>query len=218
MNKSVLKWSGISLISVTIMSSCMQETEAPLSSEMSKLTEEIVVSGLGGENLRKSPNGVAYQEKFTNQIEIIPDFAGGFTPEIPFPAFYPGTGTGNATYMGKAYSFINQRAFLTQQGPVTVGAPVSQFFANQLADFGITNVPDEVSSLTTDGKGNTIYFKNILNVTTPASETRINFVADVEIIGGKGIFATASGKGKVNGFFNPVNGKGETTLRASIIF
>lgn len=222
MKKNYLKLSGLSLAVALLISSCMSEVESPLATnETTKLTEEVAIAGseeLGGENLRKSPNGVFYQEKFSNSISIVPDE--GFTPEFPFPAFYPGIGLGNATYLGKAYSFINQRAIFGTQGPVTVGAPVTMFFADRLAELGLTNIPDEVSSLTTDGKGNAIYFKNILNVTTPVSPTRINFSADVEIIGGTGKFKTASGKGKVNGFFNPQSktGAGETTLRATIVF
>ncbi|MFC5190738.1 hypothetical protein ACFPIK_03090 [Algoriphagus aquatilis] len=220
MKKNYLKLTGLSLAIALLISSCMPEGETPMTSEAAKLANEVADAGSqegGFENLRKSPNGVAYQEKFTNSIGFVP--AEGFNPDLKLPAFYPGTGVGNATYMGKAYSFINQRAEFGPQGPVTVGAPVTMFFAEQLAnEFGLTNIPDEVSSLTTDGKGNTIYFKNILNVTSPVSETRINFTADVEIIGGTGKFETASGMGKVVGFFNPGNGAGETTLRATIVF
>ena len=219
MKKNYFKLSGLSLAIALLISSCMSEVETPLVNETSALSKEIAIAGseeLGGENLRKGPNGVVYQEKFTNSIGFVP--AEGFNPILGLPAFYPGTGVGNATYMGEAYSFINQKAELGPQGPVTVGAPVTMFSADKLAEFGLTNIPDEVSSLTTDGKGNTIYFKNILNVTTPVSPTRINFTADVEIIGGTGKFKTASGKGKVVGFFNPGNGAGETTLRATIVF
>lgn len=217
MKKIYSKWSSLSILGALMLGSCMQETEAPAIADNLQLNST-VSSEISIENLRKNPNGVAYQEKFTNQIGFVPDLEGGFTQDIPFPAYYPGTGVGNATYIGKAYSFINQRAFIGETGPVTVGAPVSMFFSEELAELGITDLPDEVSSLTTDGKGNTVYFKNILNVTSPVSDTRINFVAEVEIIGGTGIFATAKGKGQVNGFFNPLNGKGETTLRANIVF
>lgn len=221
MKKNYLKLTGLSLAIALLISSCMPEGETPMTSEAAKLANEVAEAGnqeVGIENLRKSPNGVAYQEKFTNSISLIPDT--GFTFETPFPAFYPGTGVGNATYLGKAYSFINQRAQLSTEGPITVGAPVTMFFSKELAELGLTNIPDEVSSLTTDGKGNTIYFKNILNVTTPVSETRINFTADVEIIGGTGKFETATGQGKVVGFYNPQSetGAGETTLRATIKF
>jgi hypothetical protein len=212
MKKIYLKWSGLSFLGALMLSSCMQETEAPAIAENLQLNST-VSSEISIENLRKNPNGVVYQEKFTNQI-----FEERDNEAVPFPAYYPGTGVGNATYIGKAFSFINQRAFIGETGPVTVGAPVSMFFSEELAELGITDLSDAVSSLTTDGKGNTVYFKNILNVTTPASETRINFVAEVEIIGGTGIFATAKGKGQVNGFFNPLNGEGETTLRANIVF
>ncbi|RIW15843.1 hypothetical protein D0X99_10505 [Algoriphagus lacus] len=196
----------------------MSEVEAPVANEMAKTAEESSEVISGGENLRKAPNGVFYQEKFTNQIFLVGDEASGWSQGAPAPAWYPGTGFGNATHMGNAYSFINQYATLGPNGLSTVGAPVTQFFESELADLGLTGIPDAVSSLTTDGKGNAIYFKNVLNVTTPASPTRINFVAQVEIIGGTGIYKTATGTGEVNGYFNPQDGKGETTLRANIVF
>lgn len=218
MKKTFLKWSGLCLISAMLLSSCISDTEQPVVDEMAQELTESAEALSEGENLRKSPNGVFYQEKFTNQIFLVGDLENGWEEGMPAPAWYPGTGMGNATYMGKAYSFINQYATLGQTGLVTVGAPVTQFFEVELATLGLTNIPDEVSSLTTDGKGNAIFFKNIFNQTTPASETRVNFLAEVEIIGGTGIFENATGLGTVNGFFNPQDGKGETTLRSNIKF
>lgn len=217
MEKPKLSWSGIALISGIILSSCMPEVEMPLASETTNASVESAEAITGGENFRKSPNGVFYQEKFSNEIGFVPDE--GWEVGLPAPGWYPGTGVGNATHMGKGYSFINQYAtFDPTTGLYTVGAPVTQFFTTELAELGLTDIPDEVNSLTTDGKGNAIFFKNILNETTPESAVRINFVAEVEIIGGTGIYKTASGSGEVNGFFNPENGKGESTLRANIVF
>lgn len=218
MKKYYLNWSGLSLILTIVLSSCMSEVEAPMANELAKTVAESTEVVTGGENLRKSPNGGFYQEKFSNVIGFVPDIEGGWVEGSPAPAWYPGTGVGNATHMGKAYSFINQYATFGQFGLNTVGAPVSEAFGDELAELGLTEIPDEVSSLTTDGKGNAIYFKNVLNVTTPVSAIRINFTAEVEIIGGTGIYERATGNGEVNGFFNPQDGKGETTLRANIVF
>lgn len=218
MKQSQLKWTGLVLISGIVLTSCMPEAETPNTMELTKTAKESTQVVTGEENFRKSPNGVFYQEKFSNEIGFVPDIPGGWEQGSPAPAWYPGTGVGNATHIGKAYSFINQYATFGPTGLNTVGAPVTQFFTTQLAELGLTEIPDEVSSLTTDGKGNAIFFENILNVTTPESAVRVNFVAEVKIIGGTGIYKTASGSGEVNGFYNPQNGKGETTLRANILF
>ena len=154
-----------------------------------------------------------YFERFTNQLGQV-DENGAFTDLIP--AYFPGTGVGTSTHMGKAMTFLNQYAPLEQGGAATVGAPVTQFFGEQLAELGLINIPDEVSSLTTDGKGNSVWFENIKNIVTPASETRLDFVAEVKIIGGTGKFENASGTATVTGYFNPTNGSGMSTISGRI--
>lgn len=225
MKKNYLKLSGLSLAIALLISSCMPEGETPMTSEAAKLANEVADAGnheIGGENFRKGPNGVFYQEKFSNQIIQFGDLENGWEEGDLFPAWYPGTGVGNSTFLGKSYSFVNQYAsFNSEIGfPVTVGASINQFqfIVDQMKVLGVNDVPDQVHSLTTDGKGNTIYFANILNITTPVSSTRTNFIAKVKIIGGTGKFEAAKGEGDVVGYFNPLSGKGETTLRANIEF
>jgi hypothetical protein len=146
-----------------------------------------------------------YFEITENQLFFIPGegYVGG-----PAPGFYPGTGAGLATRIGKASSFINQFASFDGKNLVTVGAPVTAVFGAQLSGLGLSGIPNEVSSLTTDGKGNAIWFKNIKNTVTPVREDLSMFVAEVEVIGGNGRFKKLSGLGVVRGNFNPLTGKG----------
>ena len=146
-----------------------------------------------------------YFEITENQLFFIPGdgYVGG-----PAPGFYPGTGIGLATRLGKSSSFINQFATFDGKDLVTVGAPITAVFAPQLAGLGLTGIPNEVSSLTTDGKGNAIWFKNLKNTVTPVSAELSTFVAEVEVIGGNGKFKKSKGAGVVRGNFNPLTGEG----------
>lgn len=216
MKKNYMKWSGLSLIFTIVLSSCMTEVETPVANDLAKTMEESAVVVTGEENLRKGPNGVFYQEKFTNQsIEIEEN-----------PAAFPGFGQGQATYIGKAYSFFNQYAMgLPDENGVvfTVAAPVTEFFSEQLIGLGLDldaiNANSEiVSSLTTDGKGNSIWFNNLSNEARFDSEGNITFEAEIEIVGGTGKFQGATGFGSVIGNVNSVDGKGNTTVRANIVF
>jgi len=82
----------------------------------------------------------------------------------------------------------------------------------------LKKIPDEVSSVTVDRRGNAIFFKSLENTATPIRETLTVFVAEVEIIGGTGRFRGVSGEGIVEGKFNPITGKGGTIVKASLRF
>jgi hypothetical protein len=154
-----------------------------------------------------------YFEISQNQLFFVPaeGYQGG-----PAPGFYPGSGEGTATRMGKVASFINQFAQIENGELVTIGAPVTMFFEDQLNLSGITNLPEVVNSITLDKKGNSIWIKNIKNVVTPVSETLSSFNAEIQIIGGTGKFKGMEGEGIVRGNFNPQNGKGRSVTLASI--
>ncbi|WP_111669909.1 hypothetical protein [Algoriphagus litoralis] len=146
-----------------------------------------------------------YFEIFENQLFFVPGegYQGG-----PAPGFYPGTGKGLATRMGKAKSFLNQFAFVENGELTTVGAPVTLFFGDELAALGLDEIPDQVSSITVDKKGDALYVKNIKNTVTPISASLSAFIAEVEFIGGTGQFAKFKGTGVVRGNFNPMTGAG----------
>lgn len=154
-----------------------------------------------------------YFEIFENQLFFVPGegYQGG-----PAPGFYPGSGTGLATRMGKAQSFVNQFAFFEGSGLTTVGAPVTLFFSNELKALGITNVPDEVSSITVAKKEGSIWIKNLKNTVTPINENLSSFIAEVEFIGGTGRFAKFKGSGVVRGNFNPITGKGTSVTMGNL--
>ena len=65
---------------------------------------------------------------------------------------------------------------------------------------------------------NSIWFKNILNTTIPESNTRTNFTAEVEVVGGTGKYSGVKGSGVVIGYFDPSSGIGKSTTSAKISF
>lgn len=213
MKKDYMKWSGLSLISAIILSSCVGEVEAPAINVLAKSIEQSAEVIPGGENLRKSVE-FNYSEKFNNQLFQMP-YGGENRLAV---AYFPGKGQGMANRMGKSTSFINQLAIIDAATGdlITVDAPVTQFFAEDLEILGLTGIPDEVSSLTTDGKGNAIWFRNIKNVTNSINDTLTEFQAEVEVIGGNGRFAGSKGHGMVKGTFNPLSGQGSSVLEARI--
>ncbi|SFO38228.1 hypothetical protein SAMN04488519_10611 [Algoriphagus ornithinivorans] len=186
-----------------IVTSCMTDTEGPLKESL--LTEKAleVTNSEGGENLRKG-GFVEYKDSFTNQIN----------PSGTFPnLFLPGYGEGKARSMGNVYSFINQ----VVTGELTSeGAPVSQFFADDLAAFGVTDLDEKVHSVTVNDAGHALFFESKTNVATPIAPDRVEFEAKLIVLGGTKKFKNATGEGKVTGFYNPVTGRGESTVTALI--
>ena len=213
MKKNYLKFPGLVLGLGLVLSSCVSEMDAPTVDKQFTL-DELVSADQGGENLRMG-TAYNYTETFENQLDPRPPYEE--TDQFAL-GYFPGVGKGMANRMGKAISFLNQLAVFDLQANaiITVAAPVTQFYGGELADLGLTGIPDEVSSLTTDGKGNAIWFKNIKNVTTSISDDLTEFEAEVEIIGGNGRFSRAKGQGVVKGTFNPLTGEGKSELKARI--
>jgi len=120
--------------------------------------------------------------------------------------------------MGKAFTFLYQFARFGLNGLETVAAPVTMFSEESLIELRITDIPNEVSSLTTDGKGNSVRFTSTSNKVIPGEDPniRLDFVAQVDIVGGTGKFAGAKGNGEVTGFINPSDGKGSSVIRGRI--
>jgi hypothetical protein len=219
-----MKKTKISLKSALVLSaslflfSCVPETETPLIQEDLNLVEELNTPTSGEENLRKDFQR-NYFEKFDNILteeEVLPE-NGDPIPQI----YYPGTGSGNSSHMGKALTFINQLAQFGPYGLETIAAPVTMYHKDALYDPGIT-IPDdlEVSSVTTDGKGNSVWFISISNkVSFNEKGTRADFVAQVKIVGGSGKFEDAKGDGEVIGFFIPGEpSKGSSVIRGRITY
>ena len=203
----------VGLIAGIFVTSCISESESPILTEQLEKSVAISEGTAGEENLRKSSE-YNYIEKFSNQLMLVPGpgYTGGAAP-----AWYPGIGVGMANRMGKAQSFINQFAiFDNNLGLITVGAPVTQFYSKELTKLGLKNIPASVSSLTTDGKGNAIWFQSEQNATKVISVDRTDFEAKVNVIGGNGKFSRARGSGIVKGFFNPNTGVGKSELMARI--
>lgn len=188
-----------------LVTSCISDPESPILTE--QLEKSVVLSEgtTGEENLRKYPE-FNYFEKFSNQSVI----------DEAKPYAFPGFGEGNATFIGKSYSFFNQYATgeIVDGQIVTVGEPVTEYFQDQLTELGLPDVPSSVSSITTDGKGNSLWFYSVRNLATPGSDG-ITFIASVNIVGGTGKFEGASGSGIVEGYIDS-EGKGVTTVKADL--
>ncbi|WP_075351317.1 hypothetical protein [Algoriphagus marinus] len=198
-----------------VLYSCATEIESPVIQEDAKQIESINSPANGEENLRKRAER-NYFERFENSLFPVPgeNSTGG-----PDQTYYPGSGVGNSSHMGKALTFLNQFAQFGPNGLETIAAPVTMFFGEELNELGITDVPDNVSSVTTDKKGNSVWFSSISNqVTFSADGSRADFVAEVEIVGGTGKFKGATGTAEVNGFFSPSSGKGSSVIKGRITY
>jgi hypothetical protein len=158
------------------------------------------LSGAALDNM-KGPVRRAYRDNFDTYYTVVPDFEGGWDSNNPFALVWvPGGGEGNATHMGKASTFFNQ--YITATGQ-SIAAPVTMFFEVELAMAGITDIPDEVSYIAFDSKGNSIWFQSTSNTSVPMSPTRVNFFGTSDIIGGTGKFEGATGEVEYEGYFNP---------------
>lgn len=214
MKKSIsLKLGMFTLAGTVFMASCSPTFEESIDPQQVNSTEVLSApDSFSDTNARKSVEK-NYFERFTNQLAQV-DESG--SPTYDIPAYLPGTGIGNSSHMGKASTFINQYASYGEHGLGTVGAPVTQFYSEQLEAMGIIVDNPEVSAVTTDGKGNSIWFKNLQNVITSDTDEKVNFEAEVEIVGGTGKFENATGSGTVKGYFNPNNGQGMSTIQGRL--
>jgi hypothetical protein len=167
---------------------------------LSPRSGDLNFSGADVDNMKK-PVRRAWRDSSETWYQFVPDFEGGWDPNNPFVlAWVPGGGEGNATHMGKVSTYFNQ--YITATGS-SVAAPVTMFFSAELSLLGFTDIPDEVSSLYFDTKGNSVWFHATSNSAVPISPTRINFSGTADIIGGTGKFEGATGEVNFYGFYNP---------------
>ena len=146
-------------------------------------------------------------------------------------AYFPGSGSGNATHMGSITHFFNQLAYGTSPaGPPagSVAAPVvdvPQYPVlggplpliqggdfDELATLAATlQIPASVgghvvNEVITNRKGDALFLAAIGGgATFPLSETIIGFNGKALIVGGSGRFTHATGEVDYDGYFNVTN-------------
>lgn len=192
-NFKLLAFGILTIIAIT---SCQKEDINP--------TKQ--AAGSTGLRAKKTAVTRPYKDSFNTWYSFVPDIAGGWTESYgPLLAWYPGGGEGTATHLGKSHTFFNQYVPFNPPDISSVAAPVTQFFSAQLAAAGINGVPSNVSTITYDDFGNSVWFHQTTSITTPASNTRLNFVATAEIVGGTGKFENATGSTTITGYLNPTD-------------
>jgi len=147
----------------------------------------------------------AYRDSFEAELNYIPDFNGGYVQTNPYShVWWPGSGDGNATHMGNVSAYFNQYTIRTSGIIYMFHSPATMFFPTELQAF---NVPQNVSLVVVDGKGNSVWFRNSPEgfPSTPVSPTKIIFNGTMIIAGGSGKFSGATGETSFHGFFNPQN-------------
>lgn len=198
--KSALLVSGFSLVL-----GCQKERAINANQEQSIATAANKAS--------QKPVTRAYRDSFDYQLSFYPDIPGGWTPaDVDAPAWYPGTGIGNATHIGKANIFLNGYT-LRINGIVTVfHAPVNLYF-DSLAQ--VFNVPENVSAVVYDeNKANAIWFR-VAPEGMPSrhlSATLIAMDGKVLIVGGTGKFAGATGETIFHAVFDQASYNKKTNL------
>lgn len=138
----------------------------------------------------------------------------------PAPGWYPGVGEGHATLIGKSTGFVNMFVSVGPNGLFGTPAPVNLFFAEELSELGIT-VPDAVTIIIFDKQGNSIWGSGVGTLPlTIESPTRVLFSGTLNIVGGTGKFAGATGHYKISGYFNPkdFNDAGIEILDGTIVY
>lgn len=195
---SIIKAALLLAIAASVYSCQKEKTLPPPSNEENIEEAKAVVSARS--NQRRPFKGT-----FTTFYNFIPDVANGWTPPNPAPAWYPGGGSGNLTHLGNSNTFFNQYAVLGPNGLQTLAAPVNMFFASELQAVGLT-IPNNVTTIFYKDNGKSIWCEAIgASTSVPVSPTRIEFTAQLKIIGGTRQFSCAKGEVTLYGYFNPQN-------------
>lgn len=178
------------LAAFSLVLGCQKETVDPGASQQPGSVAEKA-------SAKVQPETRGYRDSFDVDLIFVPDIAGGWTmADFDAPAWYHGGGSGHATHMGNATITFNTHT-LRVAGTVTIfHAPVGMFHAAQVKPFNV-GVTDQVSAVTYDDKGNSIWFRiaegglptwHIVKTTLVAAEGKML------IVGGSGKFKGATGE------------------------
>ena len=200
--KSEMKAIILSSLIIFLLASCQKKTDLISSN---RTTPSVASESKMSINNKEAVTR-AYRDSFEIDLVFVPDIPGGWTPaDVDAPAWFHGTGEGNATHMGNVHIYFNSHTLRNSAGTVVVyHGPVNQFYEAQLLQF---NVPTDVTAVIFDDKGNSIW----LRTTTEGwpswhiDATHIAMGGKMLIVGGTGKFVGATGEIQIHAAFNQLN-------------
>lgn len=170
--------------------------------------------------LSKEPVTRAYRDSFDIAMTFVPD-AGWVYPNS-WPAWFYGTGDGNATHMGNVNSYFNSHTTKSSTGVTMVyGRPVTQYYATEVARFNIpASLVQHVHAVIYDDKENSIWVE-IAPEGMPSwhpDAIHVGMAGRALIVGGTGKFAGATGETTLNCYFSKINLKGSMWQNGRITY
>jgi hypothetical protein len=171
--------------------------------EISGIPTENSLNSFATTSLNKTHQHLLKGE-YDARYNFVPDIEAGWVAPNPAPAWYPATGEGHLNLLGQSRAFASLHTTFGANGIEGLAAPVNMFFSRELNELDIT-IPDAVGIIFFDKQGNSIWARGQGGSINLVSPTRATFGGDVQILGGTGKFANATGQFFLSGYFNPQN-------------
>lgn len=138
--------------------------------------------------------------KMETYTSLVPDIDGGWAGGL-LPAWYPGSGEGTLSHVGRFTTVFNQYAWQVEGvGARGEAYPLTEDAFLMLADLGIYP-PDNTGTVFFDKQGNSIWSNGTYTyIFETDREDRLIVQAVLNIFGGSGKYADASGHLILNGY------------------
>jgi hypothetical protein len=170
-----------------------------------------------------------FKGRMVTSTILIGDEEAGWTEGDLLPAWFLGSGEGNATHIGKFNAYFSQYGVPVGVNEAqVVGAPVTMFFTDELlahctpAEIALM-AELEVSVIIYDKHGNSIWSARVPVTRNLILDdaSRVEVYQELVIVGGTGRFAGASGSYTLSGY-TAINttgpGRGEVQIEGVIVY
>ncbi|WP_299708010.1 hypothetical protein [uncultured Pontibacter sp.] len=170
-----------------------------------------------------------FKGRMVTSTILIGDEEAGWTEGDLLPAWFLGSGEGNATHIGKFNAYFSQYGIPVGVNEAqVVGAPVTMFFTDELSALftpaEIALMAElEVSVVIYDKHGNSIWSARVPVTRNLILDdaSRVEVYQELVIVGGTGRFAEASGSYILSGITEVSSsgpGKGEVQIEGVIVY